>query len=118
MLLLELRVHEVERLAEFRRAVLECLLKEVSGAFEFLPAISFDEFGEVDVPDFKGDGEVEQLNTPFVNLEGFFEVLVLLEETCKIDDGLGVCDFELHDLVIDCLGRLNRADRFLEIGVV
>lgn len=51
------------------------------------------------------------------HLEALLKVLVLLEESSVVDNGLGIGDFELHDLVVHCLGRLDRADRLLEIRV-
>jgi hypothetical protein len=68
VILLELGVHEVERLAELGRAVLECLLKQVARPLELLAAVSLDKLGEVDVPDLESDGEVEQLDAAFVDL--------------------------------------------------
>ena len=69
MIFFQFGVHEEERFAEFLRTILQCLLEQISGTFELFAAISLDEFGEVDVPDLKRDGEVEQLNTTLVDLE-------------------------------------------------
>ena len=64
----QLGVHEEEGFAVLFGTVFEGLLEEISRAFELFTAIPLDEFGEVNVPDFKGDREVEQLDSSFVNL--------------------------------------------------
>lgn len=68
MLLFQLGVHQVQRFAELGGAVLEGLFEEVTGSLQLLPAISSDKFREIDVPDFKGDREVEQLDAAFIDL--------------------------------------------------
>lgn len=104
MLFLQLGVHEVERLAELFRAVFEGLFKQVSCTFEFLAAVTLNKLREVNIPDLESDGEVEQFDSPFVHLETFLKVLVLFQERGIIDNDLGVGDFQLHDLVVHCLG--------------
>jgi hypothetical protein len=79
--------------------------------------VSLDKLGQVDVPDLERDWEMEQLDTPLVDLETLLKVLVLLEESSIVDNDLSICDLELHDLVVDCLGRLDGADRLLEVAV-
>lgn len=68
MLLLELRVHQEQRLAELRRALLERLLEKVARALELGAAVALDELGEVDVPELEGDREGEELDAAFVDL--------------------------------------------------
>ena len=64
----QLGVHKEERLAVFLRAVFQSLFEKVSCSFELFTAVSLDKFGQVNVPDFEGDREVEQLDTSFVYL--------------------------------------------------
>lgn len=64
----QLGVHEEEGFAILFGTVFESLLEEISRAFELFTAIPLDEFGQVNVPDFKGDREVEQLDSSFVHL--------------------------------------------------
>lgn len=68
VLLLELRVHQEQRLAELGRTLLERLLEEVARALELGAAVALDELGEVDVPELEGDGEGEELDAAFVDL--------------------------------------------------
>jgi hypothetical protein len=68
MIFFQLGVHEEEGLAELLWTILEGLFEQVSSSLKLLAAVSLDEFGQVDVPDLEGNGEVEQLNTTFVNL--------------------------------------------------
>jgi hypothetical protein len=132
MLLFEFPIHQKQRLAELFRTVLQSLLKKISRSLQLLPSlhmvstaprkytsthVSLDKLGQVDVPDLESDWEMEQLDTPLVDLETLLKVLVLLEESSIVDDDLSICDLELHDLVVDCLGRLDGADRLLEVAV-
>lgn len=52
--------------------------------------ISLNEFGQINVPNFERNRVVEQLNTPFVHLEAFFEILIVLQEGGVVDDDLGI----------------------------
>ena len=84
MLLLKLRVHQEQRLAELRRALLKRLLEEVARALELGAAVALDEFGEVDVPELEGDGEGKELDTAFVNLQIHVRQVI----RCESDEGL------------------------------
>jgi len=174
VLLLELCEHEEERLAELVGALLQSLLEEISSSLEFGSTlreqrrskdveseptrfrgerydkgrerthVSLDKLGEVDVPDFEGDGEGKEVDSSLVDLEALLEVLVLLQEGSVVDDDLrenegkwkgrqlerrvggeakerktdlSVGDLELHDSVVDLLGGLDSSDRLLEIDV-
>ena len=69
MLFLELGVHEVEWLAKLGGTVLECLFEQVASTFELFPAVAPNKLGKVDIPNLKSDGEVEKLDTSFIDLE-------------------------------------------------
>ena len=69
VLLLELCVHQEQRLAELGRALLERLLEEVARALELGATVALDKLGEVDVPELEGDGEGKELDAAFVNLQ-------------------------------------------------
>lgn len=68
VLLFQLGVHEVEGLAELLRAVLQRLLEQIPRTFQLLAAVSLDELGQVDVPDFESDREIEQFDASLVDL--------------------------------------------------
>lgn len=107
-----------------------------SGRREGRTYVSLDELGEVAVPDLKGDGVREQVDSTLVDLhplntlanskktkhdgthlEALLPVLVLFQEVGKVDDGLGVGNLEFKDLVVHGLGLLDGPDRFLEVDV-
>jgi hypothetical protein len=117
VILFQLGVHEEERLAELLGTVFECLLKQVPCSLELLSSVSLDELGEVDVPDFESDREVEELDTSFVDLETLLPVLVLFQESRIVDNDLSVGDLELHDLVVDRFRGLDRSDRLFHVRV-
>lgn len=68
VLLFQLGIHEEQGFAELLRAILEGLFEQVSCSLQLFPAVTFDEFGKVDVPDLKGDREMKQLDTSFIDL--------------------------------------------------
>ena len=68
MVFFQLCIHQEDRLAELRRALLKRLLEEVARTLELGAAVALDELGEVDVPELVGDGESEELNAAFVDL--------------------------------------------------
>jgi hypothetical protein len=60
---------------------------------------------------------LNEIQTPSTHLEALFEILVLFEELSIVDNGLRVGDLEVHHLVINDLGCLDRADGFLQVNV-
>lgn len=95
--------------------------------------MSLYEFRKINVPDLKGDGECEQLDSSLIDLDSkirncsvisdltnfkaLFKVLIALKKRGIVDDYLCVCDAKLEDLVIYCLSRLDGADRFFKVHI-
>ena len=61
--------------------------KEKGGTY-----VALHKLCQVYVPNFERNGESEQLDTTFINLETLFEVFVLLEESRVVYDDLSICD--------------------------
>jgi hypothetical protein len=55
----QLGVHEEQGFAVLFWAVFQSLLEKISRPFELFAAVSLDEFGQVNVPNLKGNGEME-----------------------------------------------------------
>ncbi len=85
MFLLECAVHEEDRFARLGRALLQSLFEEIPCPFNLgatleitcqmkvfdywsITNMSLDEFGEIDVPNFKRDWEREELDSTFIYL--------------------------------------------------
>ena len=79
--------------------------------------ISLHKFGEVNVPNLKGNGESEELHASLVHLEAVLEIFVLFEEGGIVDNDLGVGNTEFQDLVVDSLCRLDSANRLFQVNV-
>jgi len=88
------------------------LLEQVSCSFEFSAAVAGEEFREIQVPQFKGDGVREMVYSSFVDTEGFFVVAVFFEEVGIVDDDLGSCDPKIKDSFVDFFGGFKGAATF------
>jgi len=88
------------------------LFKQVSCSFEFGTAVTGEEFCEVEVPEFKGDGVGEMVYSSFVDTERFFVVAVFFEEVGIVDYDLGCCDSEIKDSFVDFFGGFKSAATF------
>jgi hypothetical protein len=79
--------------------------------------ISLNEFGEINVPNFKRNREREELNASLVNFETFLKVLVFFEECSIVDNDLSVRNTELQDFVIYSLRGLHSPEGLFEIDI-
>ena len=51
------------------------------------------------------------------DLEALLVVLVLLQESSVVDNDLGVCNAQVHDLVVYSLRRLDRPEGLFQVDV-
>lgn len=117
VLLLQVSIQEIERFCELGRTVLESLFEQVPCAFKFCAPVAGEEFCQVEVPEFKGDGVTEVVDPSFVDTKGFFVVALFFEEVGVVYDYLGGCDTEFEDSFVDFLGGFDGPDTFFQVDI-
>lgn len=50
------------------RALLQCLLEEITSTLELLASVAFNEFGQINVPDFESYRIGKEFHASFVHL--------------------------------------------------
>ena len=100
-----------------RRTPVQTLLKQVTSTFQLGSSVTFEELGQISVPDIVYVRPLEQSYALFVSLECLFEIVVLLEEHGVVHDDLRSGDAEVEDPVVAGLARFKRTEAFFEVGV-
>ena len=83
------------------------MFKQVSGAFEFCAAVTSEELGEVEIPEFECDGVGKVIYPSFVDAEGFFVISIFFKEVGVVNDDLGSCNTEIEYSIVDFFGRFD-----------
>jgi len=50
-------------------------------------------------------------------LEAFLEIVVFLQKRCVVHDNLGVCDPEVHDLIVYSFRRFYRTNGLFKVDI-
>lgn len=101
VILFKLAVHQVQRLCELGRTVVQGLLEQVSRSFNLGTAVTLEELGEEDVPELESDGVAKEGDSALVDLEGFLKVLVLFQEVGIVDDNLGKRKIQVRSILLE-----------------